>query len=263
MRKEKGRGRLYGANPVIEALKAGRPFDRIYLAKERKESGINEIIRLARENRVEIRFTPKHIIDKIGQGVAHQGIVALVSEKPYSTLEDVLGKAKERGEKPFLILLDGIEDPRNLGALIRVAEAGGVHGIILPERHSVGLTATVAKTSAGAIDYMHVVKAKNLRHAIGDLKEAGLWVIGADNRAKKNLFEIDLNIPLALVVGSEGRGLRKGIIESCDLLLSVPMLGKTTSLNVSVSAGVIIYEVLRQRFVDRDKKVFTWQPPSS
>ncbi len=251
MKKEEGGERLYGMNPVLEALRAGRPFDRIYLARERKGSGINEITRLAREHRVEIRFEQKYIIDKIAQGAEHQGIIAFVAAKSYSTLEDVLGRANERGEKPFLILLDGVEDPRNLGALIRVAEAGGVHGIILPERHSVGLTATVAKTSAGALDYMPIVKVKNLKHAIGSLKKEGLWIVGADNTAKKSIFTLDLDIPLALVIGSEGMGLRKGIIESCDFLLSIPMMGKTTSLNVSVSAGVIIYEVLRQKL---DKK---------
>lgn len=247
MRKER-RQRLYGLNPALEALRAGRPFERIYLSKERRGNGVKEIIRLAKAQGIEMRFTPKAIIDKIAPGVMHQGIVALVSPKPYSTLEDVLRIAKERNEKPFLILLDGIEDPRNLGALIRVAECGGVHGIILSERHSVGLTDTVAKTSAGALDYMPVVKVKNLKQAIDSLKKEGLWIVGAENKAEKSLFDLSLDIPFALVIGSEGRGLRRVITESCDLLLSIPMQGKTTSLNVSVAAGIIIYEVLRQRF---------------
>jgi 23S rRNA (guanosine2251-2'-O)-methyltransferase len=249
----KGEGRLYGLNPVLEALRSGRPFNRIYLTKGRKGAGIREIIRLARAQGIEIRFTPKDIIDKIAIGAAHQGVVAFVASKPYSTLEDVLRIAKEKDGKPFLILLDGIEDPRNLGALVRVAEAGGVHGIILPERHSVGLTEIVAKTSAGALDFMPVVKVKNLKQEIDNLKRLGLWVIGADSNAEKNLYNIDLDIPLALVIGSEGKGLRKGIVESCDLLLSIPMLGRTTSLNVSVAAGVIIYEALRQRLAHREK----------
>jgi len=144
-------------NPILEALRGGRPFERIYFSREKKGGGIKEVLNHARARGIEVRFITKRLIDKISPGVAHQGIVALVAVKPYATLEDVLGRANERGEKPFLILLDGIEDPRNLGALIRVAEAGGVHGIILPERHSAGLTGTVAKTSAGALDYMPVV----------------------------------------------------------------------------------------------------------
>lgn len=242
-------------NPVLEALRGGRPFDRIYIAGDRKGSGINEIIRLAKEHRIEIRFAPKYIIDKMVHGAAHQGIIAFVAAKAYSTLDNVLDIAKKRGEKPFVILLDGIEDPRNLGALIRVAEAGGVHGIILLERHSVGLTGTVAKTSAGALDYMNIVKVKNLKQAIENLKKEGLWVVGTDNSAENSIYDMDLDMPLALVIGSEGRGLRKGTIENCDLLLSVPMLGKTTSLNVSVAAGIIIYEVLRQRLAKNKKKI--------
>jgi len=253
--KKEGRKRLYGLNPVLEALRAGRPFERIYLSKERKGDGIKEIIRVARSLGIEVRFTPKAIIDKIAPGVVHQGIVALVSPKPYSTLEDVLKLAEERNEKPLLILLDGIEDPRNLGALIRVAECGGAQGIILSERHSVGLTDTVAKTSAGAIDYLPVVKVKNLRHTIDYLKKRGIWIVGAENKAEKSLFDIDLDIPLALIIGSEGKGLRKGISEKCDLLLSIPMLGKTTSLNVSVSAGIIIYEVLRQKWAKKKNQL--------
>lgn len=253
MIRREGRQRLYGLNPVLEALRAGRPFERIYLSKERKGRGIKEIIRSAKSQGIEVRFTPKAIINKIAPGVAHQGVVALVSPKPYSTLEDVLRIAKERNEKPFLILLDGIEDPRNLGALIRVAECGGVHGIILSERRSAGLTNTVAKTSAGALDYMPVVKVKNLKQAIDNLKKEGLWIVGAENKAEKSLFNLNLDIPLALVIGSEGRGLRRGITESCDLLLSIPMLGKTTSLNVSVATGIIVYEVLRQKLTNRAK----------
>lgn len=253
MRKRKWGERLYGVNPVLEALRGGRPFERIHFSRDKKGAGIKEILRLARTLGIEVRFTPKDIIDKIAPGVAHQGIVALVAAKPYNTLDDVLKKAKEKKEKPFIILLDGIEDPRNLGALIRVAESGGVHGIILPERHSVGLTETVAKTSAGAVDHMPVVKVKNLKQAIDNLKNDGLWIVGADNKAERNLFDLDLDIPLVLVIGSEGRGLRKGIAENCDLLLSIPMLGKTESLNVSVSAGVIIYEVVRQKWANKKK----------
>lgn len=243
---------LYGLNPVLEALRGNRPFDRIYLSRDRRGGSVKEVLGLARAKGIEVRFSTREIIDNIARGVAHQGVVAFVAAKQYSTLEDVLGIAKGKGENPFLILLDGIEDPRNLGALIRVAEAGGVHGIVLPERHSVGLTATVAKTSAGALDFMPVVKVKNLRHTIDSLKKSGLWVIGADNKAKKSLFDLDLDLPMALVIGSEGMGLRKGIIESCDFLLSIPMPGKTTSLNVSVSAGVIIYEVLRQKLSKKE-----------
>ena len=241
------RDRLYGLNPVLEALRAGRPFERIYISREKRGTNIRETLSLANSRGIEVRFTPKDIINKIASGVSHQGIIAIVAAKPYSTLEDVLRIAKEKGEKPLLILLDGIEDPRNLGALIRVAEVGGVHGIILSERHSVGLTETVAKTSAGALDYMSVVKSKNLKHTISELKKEGIWVIGADNSAEKNIFDMDLDIPLALVIGSEGRGIKRVIAENCDLLLSIPMLGKTTSLNVSVSAGIIIYEALRQK----------------
>lgn len=247
MKKEEGGEKLYGINPVIEALRAGRPFYRLYIARERKGSGIGELIGLAREHRVEIRFTPKYIIDKMAQGAAHQGILAFIAAKSYSALADVLDIAKKSGEKPFIILLDGIEDPRNLGAIIRVAEAGGVHGVILQERRSVGLTETVAKTSAGALVYMPVVKVKNLRQAIDEIKKEGLWVVGTDGRAENNLYDMDLDMPLALIIGSEGKGLRRGIIESCDFLLSIPMSGRTTSLNVSVAAGIIIYEALRQK----------------
>ncbi|MCL2664931.1 MAG: 23S rRNA (guanosine(2251)-2'-O)-methyltransferase RlmB [Defluviitaleaceae bacterium] len=240
---------LEGRKAVLEALKHNQPIDRILIRKEkdgRVEGTLNIIAAKAREARVVVQETDKSKLDTIAQSGNHQGVIAICPIKQYSEVDDILAAAAAKGEPPFIVVLDGITDPHNLGAIIRTAEAGGVHGIIIPKRRAAGLTGIVAKTSSGAISFMPVARVPNLARVLDDLKKAGLWIICADMDGD-SLYNTDFNGPVALVIGAEGSGVSRLISEISDYQVKIPMLGRIEALNASVAAGILIYEVVRVR----------------
>jgi 23S rRNA (guanosine2251-2'-O)-methyltransferase len=235
--------RICGVHAVFEALASQRfPIERIHIAREAHSAKLKEILELARKRGVPVRKEERPILDRLAEGAVHQGIIAISGALAYADFE-VLFKS----DKPLVVVLDGVEDPHNLGAVMRTAEACGASGIIVPERHSAPLTATVIKASAGASAYVAIVRVKNLVNAIDKLKERGLWVIGVDPAGTQNWTAYDYKSPVALVLGGEHRGLRRLVREHCDALVRLPMLGKIASLNISVAAAVVLYEVVRQR----------------
>jgi 23S rRNA (guanosine2251-2'-O)-methyltransferase len=239
--------RLYGIHPILEALRSRqRQFDTIYLQQGRKDRQVDEIVQLARSRHITVDFRSRAALDQLANTSHHQGAVGIVAAKPYRSLEDLLETVSTIAA-PFLLILDGIEDPHNLGAILRTAEAAGVHGVILPERRASGLTATVAKSSAGAIEHLSVTRVVNLSQAIERLKEARFWIYGLDVKAKQDFRELDYGGPVAFVVGGEGRGVRPLVAKHCDGRIRIPMQGKVGSLNASVATGILLYEVLRQR----------------
>jgi 23S rRNA (guanosine2251-2'-O)-methyltransferase len=238
---------IAGRNPIIEALKAGRPINRILLAENiGRHSGVAEILRMAREQGVPVEYVVKQALDDSGTP-AHQGVVAYTAAKDYVSLEDLLDISRERGEPPFYCILDGVEDPQNLGSILRTAEAAGVHGVVVRSRRAVGLTAAVAKASAGAVEYVPVARVNNIAQAIEDLKKKNIWVTGVDPEGKADYAGIDYRPATAIVVGGEGQGLSALVGKRCDYLVSIPMRGKIGSLNVSVAAALVMYEAARQR----------------
>lgn len=240
--------KLFGINPVLEALKAGRPVQRLLIAEQRKsDRDVQEIIRLAKGRGVEVRLSTRDALNREAPNVLHQGVVAVAAAREYATLDEVLQIPARKGEAPLLLVLDGVEDPRNLGAILRTAEAAGVHGVIIPERRAAGLTETVAKAAAGALEYVPVVKVVNIVNTIEDLKKTGVWIAGAEAGGETIYWDADLVRPTALVLGGEDRGVRRLVKEHCDYLLTMPLMGTISSLNVSVAAGVLLYEALRQR----------------
>lgn len=239
--------RIFGIHPLIEALKGERSVERIYIAKGRGGTAVDDLIRLARSRGVPIRFEPREVLDRILGGSRHQGVIGLAAAKRYVTPQDILDRASLAGEPASILILDGVEDPRNLGAILRTADAAGFHGVIIPQRRASGLTETVAKSSAGALEHVPVACVVNLNQAIEDLKAQGLWIYGLDAKAKKSYLMLDYLHPLALVAGGEGQGIRRRVLEACDERVHVPMKGRVDSLNVSVTVGVLAYEVLRQR----------------
>jgi 23S rRNA (guanosine2251-2'-O)-methyltransferase len=242
------RDKLYGINPVIEALKAGRPIQRLLISDQRKaDREVQEIMRLAKARQIEVRFAPRDAMTREAQNVPHQGVIAFASAREYATLDEILLIPEQRGQVPFFLILDSIEDPRNLGAILRTAEATGVHGVIIPERRAAGLTDTVAKTAAGALEYVPVAKVVNISNTIEALKKIGIWITGAEAGGEMFYWDADFVRPTALVVGGEDKGVRRLVQEHCDYLVSLPLMGNITSLNVSVAAGALMYEVLRQR----------------
>lgn len=247
MKKLNRLNQIEGRNPVIEALKSGREIEKIIVAKGSNQGSIKKLIGMAKEKRVVVQQVSKSNLDSISQTDNHQGVIAFISAHDYCSLDDILNIAKERGESPFVIILDEIEDPHNLGAIMRTAECAGVHGIIIPKRRSVGLTSTVAKTSAGSIEYMSVARVTNVSMAIDKLKEKGLWIYGADMGGDEDYFKKDLKGAIGIVIGNEGKGISRLVKEKCDFLVKIPMKGKVSSLNASVATSVIVYEVLRQR----------------
>jgi 23S rRNA (guanosine2251-2'-O)-methyltransferase len=231
---------------VREALRAGRrPLLRLLLLRTDRQFAA--LAQLAKAQRVPIHIEPPPAFDRLVPGGRHQGVIALIAAKSYDTMEQILDRAKTRNEKPFLVLLDGVEDPHNLGAVLRTAEAAGVHGLFIPERRAVGLTSVVAKVSAGALDHISVGRVGNLIRLIQDLKETGLWVYGVDPQAEKLHTDIDMTGPMALVFGGEGEGIRPGVLSECDDRMKIPMQGCVQSLNVSAAAAVMLFEVVRQR----------------
>lgn len=238
---------IAGKNPVLEALQAGRPLNKIMLAHGLQRSLVREIMDLAKEVGIPYQFVAKEKLDALVDGNIHQGIVAQAEVKEYIEWEEIIIKAQQKKEDPFVVLLDGLEDPRNLGAILRTAEAVGVHGVIIPKYRSVSLTAAVARSSAGAVEYVPVARVSNLPSVMDRLKEKGCWIVGTDPGAEQKYFEADLKGPLAVVLGSEGKGMRRLVKEKCDFLVSIPMLGQINSLNVSVAGALLFYEIIRQR----------------
>lgn len=238
---------IAGRNPVREALRAGRPINKIIMTKGAGGGPLAEITKLAKENNIPIQLVEREHLDKINSGVPHQGVLAYTAAKEYVEFEEILAIARAKGQDPFIIMLDEMNDPHNLGAIIRTADAAGAHGVIIPQRRSVALTATVAKASAGAVEYVPVARVTNLDQTIRQLKDAGLWVVGADMAGAEIHWEAKLTGPLLLVIGGEGKGLGRLIKERCDMLVRLPMAGRVGSLNASVAAALLIYEVVRQR----------------
>lgn len=244
----KDEGLIYGINPLLEALRSGgRRFNKIYLLKGRRDKDIDEIVLLAKRLGATIYYEPREILDRIAPHKRHQGAVGMVSPKEYATIEDILDAARSRDEVPFILIIDGIDDPRNLGAIIRSAEGAGVHGIVIPERRSAGITDLVSKASAGAVEYMPVARVVNIVRVIDLLKDNGLWIIGLDAGGVKSYLEFDYSVPIGAVIGNEGSGIRRLALERCDEVVSIPCKGRVSSLNVSVAASIFAYEVLRQR----------------
>ena len=242
---------LIGRNAVTEALKAGRGINKLLLADGDKEGSISEIIALAKERGIIVQTVDRGKIEAVAGGLRHQGVLAYVSPVAYVEVEDILKAAEAKGEAPFLLLLDELEDPHNLGALLRTADATGVHGVLIPKRRCVPLTATVAKTSAGAIEYVPVARIGNIAQTIKKLKDKGFWVAGADMDGSQNYYEADLTGSLVLVVGSEGKGMGRLTKEQCDFIVRMPMVGRINSLNASVAGSILMYESMRQRLAKK------------
>ncbi len=239
---------IEGRNPVIEALKAGRPINKILLDRNIKShSTVAEILHLSKARGIPVEYVEKHIMDSQSSTGANQGIIAYTAAKEYVNLEDLLTISKERNEPPLYCILDGIEDPQNLGAILRTSEATGVHGVIVRARRVVGLTPAVAKASAGAVEYLPVARVVNISQTIETLKKNNVWVIGVDMTGDSDYSQIDFKLPTAIVVGSEGKGLSALVRRRCDSVVFIPMKGKITSLNASVAAALVMYEAFRQR----------------
>ena len=237
--------KIEGRNAVIELLKSGKPINKLYILKGERQGSINEIIKIAKRNKNVIVEVDKNKLDSLSETKHHQGVIAFVSPVEYKELDDIFALAKERNEDPFIA--DEIEDPHNLGALIRSAEGAGCHGIIIPKRRAVGVTEIVVKTSVGATQYVPVVRVNNINETIRELKDRGVWIVGTDGNADKLYYEQDLTGPIAIIIGSEGRGMNSLTMKNCDYLVKIPMMGKITSLNASVSGGIIMFEALKQR----------------
>jgi 23S rRNA (guanosine2251-2'-O)-methyltransferase len=238
---------ITGRNPVIEALKAGRPINRILLADNiGRHSGVAEILVLAREQGIPVEYVVRQALDESGTS-AHQGVVAYTAVKDYVSLDDLFAISRERGEPPFYCILDGIEDPQNLGSILRTAEASGIHGVVVRSRRAVGLTDAVARASAGAVEYVPVARVSNIAQAVEELKKKNVWVTGIDPAGKVDYTGVDYRPATALVVGGEGKGLSDLVGKRCDYLVSIPMRGKIGSLNASVAAALVMYEAARQR----------------
>ena len=238
--------KIEGRNAVLEAFRSGRSVDKLYILDGCQDGPVRTIVREARKTDAILNFVSRERLDQLSETGAHQGVIAQVAAYAYSTVEDMLENARKKGEAPFLFLLDNIEDPHNLGAIIRTANLAGAHGVIIPKRRAVGLTATVAKTSAGALNYTPVAKVTNLGNTIESLKKEGLWFVCADMNGQ-TMYDLSLTGPMGLVIGNEGEGVSRSIREKCDFTASIPMKGDIDSLNASVAAGVLAYEIVRQR----------------
>lgn len=238
---------IEGRNPVIEALKSGRPIEKIFIAKGDVSGSIREIIGIAKEKKLVIQNVDRNKLNEMSLSHAHQGVIAIVSAHHYVEVQDIIQKAKAKGEDPFIVILDEITDPHNLGSILRTADACGAHGVIIPKRRSVGLTPVVAKSSAGAIEYIPVAKVSNIVQTIEILKEEGFWIAGAEMEGQEYYYQTDLKGSIAIVIGSEGKGIGRLVKEKCDFLLKIPMRGQVSSLNAAVAGAILMYEVRRQR----------------
>lgn len=241
---------VYGKNPVIELLRSEKPINKVLLIKEGSGVRNQEIISLLQERNILYQFVDRQTLDRLANRERHQGVLAYLAARDYADVEDILALAEAKQEDPFILMLDEIEDPHNLGALLRTVDAVGAHGVIIPKRRSVALTGIVAKTSAGAVEHVKVARVSNLVQTLKDLKKKGCWVFGAE-AGGNNVFAADLTGPRVIVIGSEGKGISRLLRENCDELVSVPMRGKVSSLNASVAGSVMLYEVLRQRIGSR------------
>ncbi len=239
--------KIEGRNSVLELLESGKDINKIFIQKGERHGSINKIIQIAKNNRIVTVEVDKNKLDEISQTHNHQGVIAIVPPFDYCEIEDILEDARDKNETPFIVILDGIEDPHNLGSIIRSAETAGVHGIIIPKRRSASINSTVNKTSAGAVQYMKVARVNNLNDTIKYLKENDIWICGTDINTDIEYTKQDMKMPIAIVIGSEGFGMSRLVKENCDFLVKIPMKGKIKSLNASVSAGIIMYEILRQR----------------
>ncbi len=239
--------KLEGRNSILEALRSDRSINRIMVSKGDKEGSIKQIIALAREKHIILQEVERSKLDSLSETHAHQGVIAFVAVKDYVEVDDILRAAELKGEEPFLVLLDEITDPHNLGSILRTANAAGAHGVIIPKRRSVGLTASVSKASAGAVEYVPVSRVTNLAQTIDYLKKRNIWVVGTDSTGEKHFYDSDLRGPVAIVVGSEGEGIGKLIKEKCDFIVNIPMKGAISSLNAAVAGAVVMYEILKQR----------------
>ena len=238
--------KIEGRNAVLEALRAGKPIDKLYVLDGCPDGPVRTIIREAKKGDTIINYVKKERLDQLSQTGHHQGVIAMAASYEYATVEDILEKAREKGEAPFIFVLDNIEDPHNLGAMIRTANLAGAHGVIIPKRRAVGLTPTVARTSAGAINYTPVAKVTNLKQTMEQLKKEGMWFVCADMDGTP-YYQMNLKGPMGLVIGNEGEGVSRLIKETCDFVASIPMKGDIDSLNASVAAGVLAFEIARQR----------------
>ncbi len=240
---------IEGRNSVLELLESGKDINKIFIQQGEKHGSINKIIAKAKENKVIIVQTDKFKLDQMSQTKNHQGVIAIVPPFEYSSVEEILEEARQKKEKPFILILDGIEDPHNLGSIIRTAETAGVHGIIIPKRRAVAVNSTVNKVSAGAVQHMKIARVNNITETIRYLKDNDIWICGTDMNTNKYYYEENFTIPIALVIGSEGYGISRLVKENCDFLVKIPMNGKITSLNASVSAGIVMYEVVKERMI--------------
>jgi 23S rRNA (guanosine2251-2'-O)-methyltransferase len=236
-----------GKHSVLEALKSGRAINKIWIAENAQKHLAQPIVAEAKSNGIVVQFVDKRKLDQMTGNMQHQGVVAQVAAYDYVEVDDILARAEARNEPPFLLLLDEIEDPHNLGSILRTAECTGVHGVVIPKRRSAGLTAAVSKTSAGAVEYVPVARVTNLARTIEELRRKGVWIAGTDVAAEQLVYDTDLKVPIAVVIGNEAKGVGRLIKESCDFLVKLPMFGQLNSLNASVAAGVLMYEVVRQR----------------
>ena len=240
---------IEGRNSVLELLESGKDINKIFVTRGEKHGSINKILAIAKEKRIIVVEKDKKQMDEMAQEENYQGVIAIVPPFEYVEIEDILNTAKERGEHPFVLILDGIEDPHNLGSIIRTAETAGVHGIIIPKRRAASVNSTVNKTSAGAVEHMKIARVTNISDTIEELKQAGLWICGTDISAEKYYYNQDLTGPLGIVIGNEGKGISEKVKKNCDFNVKIPMKGRITSLNAAVSTGIIVYDAVKQRIV--------------
>ena len=240
--------KVEGRNAVLEAFRSGRVVDTLFVLERCEDGPVRTILREAKKHDTMVRFVKKERLDQMSETGKHQGVIAMTAAYDYAEVDDILNKAREKGEAPFVVLLDNIEDPHNLGAIIRTANLAGAHGVIIPKNRAVGLTATVARTSAGALNYTPVARVTNIARTIEELKKEGLWFVCAD-MGGTSMYQLDLKGPIGLVIGNEGEGVSRMVKEKCDFVASIPMKGDIDSLNASVAAGVLAYEIVRQRLL--------------
>lgn len=245
--REELEGQLEGRNALTEALRSGRTLDKVFIASGETDKGLQRLAAQAKEAGAVVVPVDRRKLDQMSTTRAHQGVIALAAAREYFSIDDILQEAADRGEAPLIVICDELSDPHNLGAILRSAECAGAHGVIIPKRRSVGLTATVAKASAGAVEYVKVAKVTNINSAIEELKEKGVWVFGTAAEGSIPMYQADLTIPAAIVVGSEGDGMSQLVRKNCDVIVHIPMKGKITSLNASCATTILLYEAVRQR----------------
>ena len=247
MKEKQYEDQVEGRNAVIELLESGRDINKIFILEGERHGSINKIIAMAKERKIVLTMVNRAKLNQLAQTPNNQGVIAIVPPFDYCEVEDILENAKQKEEKPFILILDGIEDPHNLGSIIRTAETAGVHGIIIPKRRSASVNSTVSKVSAGAVEHMQIARVNNINETIRYLKDNGVWICGTDMDAKRYYYQEDYTGAIAIVIGSEGFGMSRIVKENCDFLVKIPMKGKITSLNASISASIVVYEAVKQR----------------